>query len=64
MESPADPSPVLLLAVLAVSVPVLPAGLGSAGLAHCLLAGDPSPTHASPLRPPGPVGRCGGKWLL
>lgn len=64
LEPPAVSASVLLLAVLPVSVPLLSAGLGSTCLSHCILAGDPSSTHAAPLRPTGPVCSCECKCIV
>lgn len=64
LESSAISASVLLLAVLPVSVALLSAGSGSPGLHHCVLAGDPTSTHASPLRSASPVRGCKCEWIV
>lgn len=50
--------------VLLVSVALLSAGSRSTGLSHCVLAGDPSPTHASSLWSASPVCGCECEWIM
>lgn len=64
LEPPADIARVLLLPVLPVSVPLLTAGFRSLGLSHCVLAGVPSSTNASPLWSTGPVCSCGCECII